>query len=535
MMASRAQPRAMAAPCMPPATPARARITVAGIFHFVTTLSVQDFAQAVSVALPHARMRHSEGEVLLLDTPTLALRRGGWLLIAASTTGETSLSLRHLKRQTSLTVPAPARLPEAVHDIIALPLRQRLERQIGDSRLLVVHRWRERGLRYECLNDADKVECTLVAHQYHAIAPGSQASPVVIELIAKRGYESETSALACALEKRLAWRALEGDGFELLENLHLAAVTSPGLGASPLRQTAAAIAVASVLLDHHATMCATVVSGTAPEAHQLHELRVAMRHSRSLLRAYRGLLGRDLERHFQGEFRWLSAATRRLRDIDVLHAALLAPAPDYVVLAKRERKRLANFVECERARDAARLQRVLAGARYADLRRVWPLALAAVIAATTPDAPPIGEAVAAAIRKALAGLRRDASAVAADYTPTALHQLRKQCKRLRYLVAPCASLYPRERIAAVQSALKQLQTLLGKSCDRHAQLALLKGHLWRRAKGQPALRAALKNVRRALREHLVVCDVDTLLRALDEFDNRHHHVALDALFGMPEL
>lgn len=302
-----------------------------------------------------------------------------------------------------------------------------------------------------------------------------------------------------------------------------------------MRRSAAAVAVAGVLLDHHAAMCAALEPGRAPAAQQLHELRVAMRHTRSLLGAYRALLGRDLVRHFRVEWRWLSTATSRLRDIDVLHAAVLEASADYVALDPRARARLAKFLHDQRARDAARLQRKLAGARYARLRRAWPLALTAVITRTAPDAPPMATAAAAAISKALARLRRDIASVATNNSPTAQHELRKQCKRLRYLVEPCASLYPAAQLAAVQSALKRLQTLLGKRCDRHAQLTLFSGHLWRRAKGRPALRAVLKAARKALRERRADDDVETLVGALAEFDQGRHQAALDALFGMSEL
>ena len=308
-----------------------------------------------------------------------------------------------------------------------------------------------------------------------------------------------------------------------------------GALASPLRRTPAAVAVARVLLDHHATMCAAVSPRCLPDPQQLHQLRVAMRHSRSLLRAYREVLGRDLARHFQAQWRWLAAATSRLRDIDVLYTAVLEASADYTALDSRSRTRLATFLQAERARDAERLQRRLAGARYARLRRRWPRTLTEVITRTAPDAPTIGAAAAAAIGKALARLRRDIATVATDSSAGAVHELRKQCKRLRYLVEPCASLYPPAPIAAVQSALKQVQTLLGKRCDRHAQLVLLRGHLWRRAKGRPALRTVLHSANRALHAGLAERDVETLANALAAFDDGRHHAALDALFGMAEL
>ncbi len=295
------------------------------------------------------------------------------------------------------------------------------------------------------------------------------------------------------------------------------------------------VAIARILLEHHASMCACVEpGGSAPTVEKLHQLRVAMRRSRSLLRAFRQSLGRELEGHFNTEFRWLAQATSRLRDIDVLYAALGEPGADYADLAAADRARIVALLEAERARGARRLEGVLASKRYVSLRRDWPLALASVIHHPARDASPVEVTASNAIRKALARVRRDVTAVETAYTPTALHDLRKQCKRLRYLVEPFASLYPPARIADAQNQLKRLQSMMGKICDRHAQLALMKGRLWRHAKGDAALRDALQRSRAHLRERLKASEVGVVLAALAEFDASGHHAALDALLLAPE-
>ena len=508
---------------------------MAGIFHFVTARSLQELAQALSLALPRSHTAKTAGSVLLLDTSTLALRQRNWLLILASESGDTSLSLRRLNHQTSLRAPASGRLPLVVQNINHRALRERLQARLGGKQLQVVQSWHVHGLRHECRNEDGKIECTLLAQQYRAPPPASLASPVLVELLPKRGYERETANLAQALLHQLPWSVLARDAFELLEDLSVAAATTQRADAPPLRPATATTTVASWLLDHHTMMCSSVAPGAAPEVEQLHDLRVAMRHSRSLLRAYRGTLGRELARHFQREFRWLSTATSRLRDIDVLHAALLELTADYATLAQQERQALLSFLEQERARDACRLQGVLDGNRYRRLRRTWPLALAALINLAPYDAPSIAAPAAAAIGKALARLQRDIIAVESHHSPSVVHELRKQCKRVRYLVVPCASLYPREQIAAVQSGLRQLQSVLGECCDRYAQLTLFEGHLWRCAKGHTVVRAALRSARLALRQKLAVSDVGFVFGALQEFEDGRYTATLESLLKMPDL
>lgn len=503
---------------------------MAGIFHFVSALSVQDFARAVAAALPRGRTRHDESELLILDRADLALRRHGWCLSLSRHADGASLSVRRFGHQASLSSAAPGTAPTSVHDIAAPRLQARLENLLGDAVLEVVQRWHVRALRHTAVNDDDKVECTLVAREYRA-ADGGAASPLLIELEPKRGYERETAALAARLS--LPWRRLEHDAQHVLDEFD----TVQRSAARPprTRHERASVALAQVLLDQHAIACACVEpGGAAPAREELHDLRVAMRRTRSLLRGFRRIAGKPLAKHFGAEFRWLSRATSQLRDIDVLLLAIETPGADYAALAADERARIAALLSHERERHARRLCKVLATPRYARLRRGWPAALLGLLRQTARHAPRIAPAANHAIAEALARVRRDAAVVASEYSPASLHALRKQCKRLRYLIEPFAALYPRLRITHLQAELKRLQTLMGEICDRHAQLAMLDGSLRRRAAGDAAARAALNHARVLLRTALAASDMDAVLTALADFDRSRHHAALDTLFQTTE-
>ncbi len=506
---------------------------MAGIFHFFSALSVQDFAHAVVSALPGARNEHEQGQLLILDRADLALQRHGWCLSLAQHGQSASLELRQIGHQASFSAATTLPAPRRVRAVRAPRLQARLESLLGDAALEVVQRWRTLGFRHACRNDDDKTECTLLARQFQLADADAEPGPLLIELIPKRGYETETRALVQRLV--LPWRALDHDLLHVLNDLQAARIATPAAVRPRVRRDRAPVVVAQLLLGHCATLdvCAAA-GGIAPAVEELHDLRVAMRRTRSLLRAFRRTLGHALESHFNGEFRWLSRATSHLRDIDVLVAAITAPSPDYADLASEDRARIGALLACERERGARRLEKVLASRRYARVRRSWPAALVAVIEQHTPDAPPIAGAANQAIVKALRRVRRDVATAEAGYSPAALHELRKQCKRLRYLVEPFASLYPRQRVAAVQAQLKRLQSMMGEICDRHAQLALLKGSLRRRAAGDAELRRALKHARSVLRARLAASDVEAVLEALAEFDSSRHHAALDALFQAPE-
>ena len=114
---------------------------MAGIFHFVSALSVQDFARAVAAALPRGRSHHDEGELLILDSADLALRRHGWCLSLSRHVDGARLSLRRFGHQARLVSAAPKVAPSSVHAIAAPHLQARVEKLLGDATLEVVQRW----------------------------------------------------------------------------------------------------------------------------------------------------------------------------------------------------------------------------------------------------------------------------------------------------------------------------------------------------------------------------------------------------------
>ncbi|MGE0858148.1 MAG: CHAD domain-containing protein [Gammaproteobacteria bacterium] len=497
------------------------------IHHFLGTASLATLSQAARDALPDVEGRSFEHELRLLDTPDLALRRRGWLLEwrqrQGEGMGEGELCLRRHGRDSLLRGAAPT-CPATVPAVDSSRLRARLAALCGADPLRTVRCWRGQGWAAPCRNQDQKIECELSAVTY----PSAGAGVVLGELRAKRGYERETATWAGQLSAVLPWRTLAEDPLLVLER-----EVGPGQPTVPPRQSAdapARAAVAAVLQGHLGVIAQVAPPGAgAPDAEALHDLRVAARRTRSLLRGHRGLFDPRLVLHFAGEFRWLARATSRLRDLDVLLEALTAPSADFAPLAPAERVALAGVVTAERAVAAGRLARLLASSRYARLLADWAAALGLAIA-EDGDGPRLLTATSRAVRRALRRLRRDAEAVEAHYTPDGLHELRKRGKRLRYLLEPFTALYPRERIGVVLADLKALQTMMGEICDRNAALELLDGPLARRARGSRPLRDALAAARAALEARITRSEVAAVVAALARFDARDHQRTLGELF-----
>lgn len=205
----------------------------------------------------------------------------------------------------------------------------------------------------------------------------------------------------------------------------------------------------------------------------LHDFRVALRRTRSLLRELHPAFDAALLQPHLDEFRWLGQLTGPVRDLDVhlLHlprfeAAL--PADLAAALAP-----LRTHLQQQRQRARQRLRRGLRAPRYARLITNWREALTADPLFTERARRPIGTEITSKTRRAIDRVLKRADAVPAQHGEAALHRLRIACKRLRYLLEFAQPLLSAKASREVIGKLKQLQDLLGEHQDAVVQQAAL--------------------------------------------------------------
>ncbi|MGH2967762.1 MAG: CHAD domain-containing protein, partial [Solirubrobacteraceae bacterium] len=87
---------------------------------------------------------------------------------------------------------------------------------------------------------------------------------------------------------------------------------------------------------------------------------------------------------------------------------------------------------------------------------------------------PIAELAGGRIRKVHRRMVRAGGAIDGASPPSALHDLRKQGKELRYLLEFFAGLYPADVVKPMVRSLKSLQDTLGRFQDREVQAAMLR-------------------------------------------------------------
>jgi len=228
------------------------------------------------------------------------------------------------------------------------------------------------------------------------------------------------------------------------------------------------VQAAALLLKQQLAVLIANEAGIAADSDSecLHRFRVALRRSRTLLQALREHLPPAMAA-LSDDLKWLSAATSPLRDLDVHLAefeAMIHLVPD------EPRSAFAPMREVlEKRRLAARQKVVVAlrSRRYQLLKTRWRR----VVRSPQPEAasPAIGPTDDAAIARAYARAIKKGGRITKKSPAAALHALRKDGKKLRYLMEFFAPLQKKGAMEGAIKTLKELQDCLGEHQDYAVQ------------------------------------------------------------------
>ncbi|MEE4314741.1 MAG: CHAD domain-containing protein [Desulfofustis sp.] len=207
----------------------------------------------------------------------------------------------------------------------------------------------------------------------------------------------------------------------------------------------------------------------------LHDFRIAIRRTRSLLSLLKKQLPIREGSYFRSEFKWLGGVTGKLRDIDVY---LLQKEAYLAMLPSRLRPGLDGFfadLEQHRRHELKLLRRHLSSKRYRSLLSDWRTFLVA------DDSPLFGESSREScreladrtIRKRFRAFLRKGEAITDDGPDSDMHNLRIQGKKLRYLLEFFRSLYDEKFLEQFVKQLKKIQDNLGDFNDLCVQEEML--------------------------------------------------------------
>ena len=203
----------------------------------------------------------------------------------------------------------------------------------------------------------------------------------------------------------------------------------------------------------------------------LHDYRICLRKMRSVLGLVRGAYPAEGTRRAREILGDLARQTNRLRDLDVY----LLARDDYLLLLPPElRPALRGMFEdfaAEREEEVRRtVSRISAPAHRALFREVEEyFSREAPHEASPAGDLPVGPLVFRRIYRRYRKIRVIGAGIGAETPDEAVHQLRIECKKLRYLLEFFSELIPKEEGAALIRMLRRLQNHLGEFNDASVQ------------------------------------------------------------------
>ncbi len=418
-------------------------------------------------------------------------------------------------------------------------LRKQLARVLAMRKLLPLVKVESTLQTLRVLGDEDKTVVRLELERARFVSADGERDGDLglrIHLVPVRGYDADFDRVRAALEARLKPADL---------SLYDAAVSAigrvPGDYTSKLnyKLNPRQRADRSAKLIHLGLLrtLEANIEGTLGnvDSEFLHDLRVATRRARSALTQMKNVLPLDVVERFKVEFAWVGNITGPTRDLDVYLLALEDYKSDLPSMLQGHLDPLRGFLDTHHEQAQKALARHLGGSRFRKLLRDWRTYLEAPVpnVAFEPNAVrPIKEVADERIWKMYRRVLKEGRGIGEASPAEDLHELRKSCKKLRYLMEFFENLYPDRQVRTLVKVLKTLLDNLGNFQDLEVQALHLRRFGEQMAEedhtgadtllAMGALIGSLTRRQALAREHFA--------EIFAGFDTREHRLLFKALF-----
>jgi CHAD domain-containing protein len=360
--------------------------------------------------------------------------------------------------------PRAKKWPALLHDLPAGRLRDALAPMVAPRALLSVVTVRRAVRESRVLNADEKTVARLLTESADDGTSQLQVQPL-------RGYEVDGDRIAHLLARVDGLAAATTTPYDdALAVAGRSPVDHEHDVAGQLRpETPAPVAVANVLARFAAAIDDNVAGTIAAiDTEFLHDLRVAVRRTRSILKLAGDVLPAKLTEQFQPEFKWLGDLTTPVRDLDVYLLELDNMAARLASADPRDLDPFRSFLVQHRAGERRRLVRGLRSQRFKQTMSDWRTALTHV-AEDGDGSPAVAALARQRIERAFRNVVRRGKPIAADSPSEQVHELRKRCKELRYLLEVFRPLCADAPYRPLIKELKALQDTLGEFQDGEVQ------------------------------------------------------------------
>jgi len=209
----------------------------------------------------------------------------------------------------------------------------------------------------------------------------------------------------------------------------------------------------------------------------LHDFRVAVRRTRSGLSQIKNTLPAPVVSQYAGFFSWLGQITGLTRDLDVYLLSYEKYKEAIPVALREDISPLYDFLKQKQSLAQKELAEKLESSEYRTQLADWEQYLKEPLpkkGKKTYANVSVKELADQRMWKVYKRVLKDGEAIKESSPAEALHNLRKTCKKLRYLMEFFQSLYSEEDIKLSLKALKGFQTVLGDFQDYEIQEGTIK-------------------------------------------------------------
>ncbi len=226
---------------------------------------------------------------------------------------------------------------------------------------------------------------------------------------------------------------------------------------------------------------------SAVDTEFLHDYRVAVRRIRSILGQVKHVFPDNVLAFFKREFSWLGKITTPTRDLDVYLLKFDGHVRELPLELQSDLAIFRVFLERHWKIEHDRMCRMLDSKRYQKIISEWQrVVVNSDILSEVPEIECLQEEGAGAVRPArdVARLRiwrlykrilKEGESITPQSPDDDLHELRKTCKKFRYLIEFFEDCYAGQSIKKLLKILKRLQDNLGDFQDLCVQIQQLKG------------------------------------------------------------
>lgn len=340
------------------------------------------------------------------------------------------------------------------------------------------------------LNKENKTLAILQAERYTALKHTESIQPPPrLSVFSIRGYEKVSKQFLQYISEQLQ---LQRAGNALYDEVLAATGQAPNPYAFNITQKLTdslnTWEAAQILLRHLLDIMQANEDGirNAIDTEFLHDFRVAVRRTRSILGQLKHVFPEQSLYHFKREFYWLGTITSPTRDLDMYLLKFKDYLQELPSDIQNELKPFRLFLERHWKMEHTRLCKALNSKRYQKLIKGWKQVLenkaiqsqeaqSQIVSAqeTVNATKPAKQVAGQRIWRLYKRLIKEGMAITRDSPDEDLHELRKTCKKFRYLIEFFHNYYPNKQIKYLVKTLKQLQENLGDFQDLCVQTTQL--------------------------------------------------------------